>query len=419
MDFLLSEDQKQLQEMVADFCDREVAPGAEERDRTGTFPTALFGQLAGLGIPAIPHEPKYGGLGLGTFDMVIALEQIARVDQSLAVTTMVNAASGLTFARFASDHLKDEWLPDVVSGRRICSLAGTEPQAGSDTAASTTRARPTADQGWIIQGEKAFITNPGTDISSFTMVMAVTSPPDAERKSFSLFHVPTGTAGYRIGPSYRKMGWRSSDTHPLSFDDCRVGAEAVIGEIGKGRLITHRGFQQARVFLGATSLGLAQGSLDHALAYAKARPAFGATLGRLQLIQEMIAQMAVKIEAARMLVYRAAWLSDHGHATLKDLAIAKYYATEIGTECANLAVQVHGGWGFMDDCPPSRYLRDNRICTIGDGSSQIQMLLIARELGLDVAFDSSSRDLTAIPSRADTSHPRAIARPLQPKETTT
>jgi len=387
MDFLLNDSQQQLQDMVADFCRREVAPGAEERDRLAEFPTALFLKVAGLGIPAIPHDPEYGGLGLGTLDMVVALEQIARVDQSLAVTTMVNAASGLTFARFASDELKKKWLPEIVAGSKICSLAGTEPQAGSDTAGSKTRAVRTSDGGWSITGEKAFITNPGTDISSFTMVMAVTSRPDAPKKTFSLFHVPTGTPGYEIGASYRKMGWRSSDTRPLYFNDCRVGAESVIGEPGKGRLVTHKGFQQARVFLGATSLGLAQGSLDHALAYAKERPAFGATIGKLQLVQEMIAQMAVKIEAARMLVYRAAWLSDNGKATLKDLAMAKYYATEIGTECANLAVQVHGGWGFMDDCPPSRYLRDNRICTIGDGSSQIQMLLIARELGLDVAFN--------------------------------
>jgi alkylation response protein AidB-like acyl-CoA dehydrogenase len=364
-----------------------VAPGAEERDRLAVFPTALFLKLAGLGIPAIPHEPEYGGLGLGTLDMVIALEQIARVDQSLAVTTMVNAASGLTFARFAHKKLKDEWLNDIVTGKKICSLAGTEPQAGSDTAASKTRARQQADGSWSITGEKAFITNPGTDISSFTMVMAFTNSPDEAKKSFSLFHVPTGTPGYEIGPSYRKMGWRSSDTRPLYFNDCKVASDSIIGEAGKGRLVTHRGFQQARVFLGATSLGLAQGSLDHALAYAKERPAFGATIGRLQLIQEMIANMAVKVEAARMLVYRAAWLADEGQATLKDLAMAKYYATEVGSECANLAVQVHGGWGFMDDCPPSRYLRDNRVCTIGDGSSQIQMLLIARELGLDVAFN--------------------------------
>ena len=387
MDFLLSESQVQLQDMAADFCRREVAPGAEERDRLAEFPTALFLKLAALGIPAIPHDPEYGGLGLGTLDMVIALEQIARVDQSLAVTTMVNAACGLTFSRFASDELKKKWLPDVVAGTKICSLAGTEPQAGSDTAGSKTRAVQLPDGSWSISGEKAFITNPGTDISSFTMVMAVTSPSDAPKKTFSLFHVPTGTPGYQIGPSYRKMGWRSSDTRPLYFNDCRVGAEAMIGDPGRGRLVTHKGFQQARVFLGATSLGLAQGSLDHALAYAKERPAFGATIGKLQLVQQMVAQMAVKIEAARMLVYRAAWLSDNGNATLKDLAMAKYYATEIGSECANLAVQVHGGWGFMDDCPPSRYLRDNRICTIGDGSSQIQMLLIARELGLDVAFN--------------------------------
>lgn len=388
MDFQLDDEQRQLQDRVADFCRREVAPGAEQRDRDGAFPTQLFLKIAALGIPAIPHDPQVGGLGLGTLEMVLALEQIARVDQSLAVTTMVNAASGLTFARFASDALKHHWLPEVVAGTKICSLAGTEPQAGSDTAGSTTRARALPDGGWSITGEKAFITNPGTEISSFTMVMAVTSAPEAERKSFTLFHVPTGTPGYAIGPAYRKMGWRSSDTHPLYFDDCRVGADAIIGKPGQGRHVTHKGFQQARVFLGATSLGLAQGSLDIALAYAKERRAFGATLGRLQMIQEMIAKMAVKVEAARMLVYRAAWLWDCGRATLQDLAMAKYFATEIGTECADMAVQVHGGWGFMDDCPASRYLRDNRVCTIGDGSSQIQMLLIARELGLDVAFGS-------------------------------
>lgn len=387
MDFLLNDEQQQLQDMVAGFCREEVVPGAEARDESAEFPTQLFLKLASLGITAIPHSPDYGGLGLGTFEMALALEQIARADQSLAVTTMVNAACSLTFSRFASEGLKQAWLPDVVAGRKICSLAGTEPQAGSDTAASKTRARLGSDGAWVINGEKAFITNPGTDISSFTMVMAVTSPPEAAKKEFTLFHVPTATPGYQIGPSYRKMGWRSSDTRPLYFTDCKVPGESVIGSVGKGRMITHKGFQQARVFLGACSLGLAQGSLDHALAYAKERRAFRGTIGSLQLVQQMIADMAVKVESARMLVYRAAWLADHGHATLKDLAMAKYYATEIGTECANLAVQVHGGWGFMDDCPASRYLRDNRICTIGDGSSQIQVLLIARELGLDVEFN--------------------------------
>jgi short/branched chain acyl-CoA dehydrogenase len=387
MDFLLSNDQKQLQDMVTEFCRHEVAPGAQARDQRAEFPTELFLKLAALGVPAIPHSRDYGGLGLGTFEMVLALEQIARVDQSLAVTTMVNAGCSLTFSKFANEKLKRQWLPDVVAGKKICSLGGTEAQAGSDTAGVETRACQQSDGTWLINGEKAFITNPGTDISSFTMVLAVTGGSDSPKKEFTLLHVPTGTPGYEVGPSYRKMGWRSSDTRPLFFKDCKIGSESVIGDVGKGRSIALWGFQQGRVFLGACSLGLAQGSLDHAVNYAKERRAFGATIGRLQLIQQMLADMAVKVEAARLLVYRAAWLTDHGQATLKELAIAKYFATEVGSECANLAVQVHGGWGFMDDCPPSRYLRDNRICTIGDGSSQIQILLIAKELGLDVEFN--------------------------------
>lgn len=388
MDFSLTDEQQALKDMVAEFARKEVAPGAERRDREGEFHEALFGRVAELGIPAIPHRVEDGGLGLGSLDMALALEELARVDQSLAVTTMVNAASGLTFARNASEQLKARWLPDIVSGKAICSLAGTEPGAGSDTAGSTTRARQDADGHWVINGEKAFITNPGTGISSFTMVMAVTSPPDVVPKRFSLFLVPTNTPGYEIGQSYAKMGWRSSDTRPLYFNDCKVGPECLIGEPGKGRAITISGFKQARVFLAACSLGLAQGSLDAATAYARERRAYGATIGRLQLIQDMVARIAVKVETARMIVYRAAWLVDQGKATVKDLAMAKYYATEMGSECADLAVQVHGGWGYMDDCPPSRYLRDNRICTIGDGSSQIQLLLIARDLGLDVVFNA-------------------------------
>jgi len=387
VDFMLNNEQEQLQDMVAEFCRREVAPGAQVRDQHAEFPTELFLKLAALGIPSIPHARANGGMGLGTFEMVLALEQIARVDQSLAVSTMVNTGCSLAFAKFASAKLIRQWLPDVVTGKKICSLGGTEAQAGSDTAAVETRAQRQADGSWVINGSKAYITNAGTDISSFTMVLAVSSPKDAPKKQFTLFHVPTGTPGYTVGPSYAKMGWRSSDTRPLFFDNCTVSEDSVIGEVGQGRSIALWGFQQGRTFLGACSLGLAQGCLDLALNYAKERRAFGATIGRLQLVQQMVAEMAVKVEAARMLVYRAAWLADQRLATLRDLATAKYFATEIGSECADLAVQVHGGWGFMDDCPASRYLRDNRICTIGDGSSQIQILLIAKELGLDVEFN--------------------------------
>jgi alkylation response protein AidB-like acyl-CoA dehydrogenase len=385
MDFLLSDDQKNLQAQVEAFAKERVAPVAEKLDRDGVFPTSLFHELAEIGVTAIPFGENVGGMGLGTFEMVLALEQIARADQSLAVSTMVSIAAGLTLDRFGSQAQKDKYLPDIVAGRKICAIAGTEPNAGSDTAGFTTRGRLTDGQ-WVINGEKAYITNAGTDVSSFALVLVVTSLPDAPKKSYSLFLVPNGTQGYKPGEKYRKMGWRSSDTRPLFFDDCTLSPDMVVGDVDKGRLLLHKGYQQARVFLATCSLGLAQGSLDLAVSYAKERKAFGGTIGKLQLIQKMIADIAVKVETARMVVYKAAWLADRGEATGKDLAIAKYYATEIGSECASLAIQVHGGWGFMDDCPASRYLRDNRVCTIGDGSSQIQTLLIARELGLDVSF---------------------------------
>ncbi len=385
MDFLLNDDQQKLRSTIADFARREVAPVAEQLDREGRFPSELFVKAGELGVTAIPFPEEWGGLGLGVLDTALALEEIARADQSLAVSLMVSIATGLTLMRFGSQEQKERYLPDIVAGRRISAIAGTEPEAGSDTSGFKTHARRSNAE-WVINGQKAYITNAGTDISSFALVLVVTSPPGASRKSFSLFLVPTGTPGYIPGERYEKLGWRSSDTRPLYFDDCRLGDEAVIGEPDKGRLILHRGYQQARLFLATCSLGLAQACLDHAVTYARERQAFGGPIGRLQLVQEMVSKISVRVDAARMLVYRAAWLSDHGTATLKDLATAKYYATEIGSECADLAIQVHGGWGFMNDCPVSRYYRDNRVCTIGDGSSQIQLLLIARELGLDVSF---------------------------------
>lgn len=385
MDFLLSDDQKNLQEAVAKFAREKIAPVAEKLDKEAKFPTALFHDLAGTGITSIPFAEAWGGMGLGTFEMALALEQVARADQSLAVGTMVSVATGLTLARFGSEEQKAKYLPDIVAGRKICSIAGTEPQAGSDTAGFTTRARLVGNK-WILNGEKAYITNPGTDISSFALVLAGTNPPEAQKKSFTLFLIPVGTKGYTVGKSYNKLGWKSSDTHPLYFSDCELSPANIVGEVDRGRILLHKGYQQARVFLSICSVGLAQASLDHAVAYAKERKAFGGSIGKLQLIQKMIADICVKVETARMIVYKAAWLSDKGLATGKDLAIAKYYATEIGNECANLSLQVHGGWGFMDDCAPSRYVRDNRVCTIGDGSSQVQTLLIARELGLDVQF---------------------------------
>lgn len=385
MDFLLTDEQSELKATVADFAQKEIAPRAEQLDAEAAFPTDLFLKLGELGVPAIPFKEDDGGLGLGTLEMALVVEEIARADQSLAVTLMVSVATGLTLSRFGSAEQKAQWLPDIVAGRKICAIAGTEPQAGSYTAGFKTRARLDGNK-WVLNGEKAYITNPGTDISTFALVLCVTSPPETEKKSFTVFLVPNGTKGYEPGKRYGKMGWRSSDTRPLHLDDCELTPDHVVGEVDAGRYILHKGYQQARVFLAACSLGLAQASLDHALAYANEREAFGGTIGKFQMVQDMIATMAVEVEAARMLVYRAAWMDDRGIASIKDLAFAKYYATETGTRCADKAIQIHGGWGFMDDCPVSRYYRDNRICTIGDGSSQIQKLLIARDLGLQVEF---------------------------------
>ena len=383
MDFELSDEQKQLQASVAKFAAEEIAPLAEKLDREGKFPTELFHRVGELGITAIPFEKKYGGLGQGIFEMVLALEQMARADQSLAITTMVSVGTGVVLSRYGTRDQAERYVPGIASGRELGAVAGTEPQAGSDTGGFKTRARREGDS-WKIRGEKAFITNSGTDITSCILTMAVTSEPSDPKKSFTMFVVPARTPGLIAGEPYRKMGWRSSDTHPLFYEDCTVGADAVFGEAGKGRYILHKGYQQARGFIAACSLGLAQACLDHSIAYAKQRRAFGRPIESLQLIQKMIADMAVRVEAARLLTYRAAVNVDRGIVSIKDLAIAKVYATEIGTECADLAVQIHGGWGFMDDCPVSRYYRDNRVCTIGDGTSQIQSLLIARELGLDV-----------------------------------
>ncbi len=386
MNFDLTPDQENLQARVREFAQGEVAPIADKLDRDGEFPTALYKKLGDLGVMSIPFDEKYGGMGLGVFEAVLAIEEVARADQSLAVSAMVSMATGLTVSRFGSEALAEKWLPEIVTGQKMCAIAGTEPDAGSDTAGFKTRSRMIDNNTWAINGEKAFITNAGTDITLFTLLLTVSSPQDAAKKQFTLFLVPNESKGYTRGQKYRKLGWRSSDTRPLHFDDCRVDADNVVGGAHKGRYVLHKGYQAARLFLAACSLGLAQASLDHSIKWAKERKAFGGSLGRLQLVQEMIADIALQVDAARLFTYRAAWGVDQGRDNLKELSMAKYYACEAGTKCADLAIQVHGGFGYMEECPVSRYYRDNRVCTIGDGSSQIQKLLIARECGLDVTF---------------------------------
>lgn len=298
---------------------------------------------------------------------------------------MMGVGSGVILSRFGSPEQIGRYLPDLVAGRTVASLGGTEPDAGSDTSGFRTRARK-MEGGWSITGEKAYISSAGTPISSYVLAMAITGKIDDERKKFSLFLVPRDAPGYAVGPAYSKLGWRSSDTRPIYFQDCFVSDGQLVGNLHESRHVLHKGYQQARCFLAACSVGLAQACLDASVNWARERQAYGNQLGRLQLIQEMVAKIAVMVDTARLLAYRAACNVDRGQFNLKELAVAKLDACKAGTRCADLAVQIHGGWGVMEDCPVSRYYRDNRAATIGDGSSQIQSLLIARECGLDVSF---------------------------------
>lgn len=386
MIFELSKEQQELQHTVREWAQAELAPRAYELDQAAVFPTELYHKMnSDIGVCAIPFKEEHGGLGLGVLEMSLAIEELARADQTFALSVMVAVATGLTLQQFGSDLQKQKYLPDIVAGKTIGSIAGTEPQAGSWTAGFTTRAKPSNGQ-WSISGEKAFITNSGADITSYNLVCAVTSPPEEERTKMTLFLVPAGTPGVEIGKSYDKLGWRSSDTHPIFLDGAIVGDDAIVGKEGDGRYIVHKTYQSARCFLSACALGLSQACLDHSIAYAKDREAFGKTLGGMQMIQKMIADMAVKVETSRLMARQAAMKADQGTASIKELAMAKYYCCETSSEVADLAVQVHGGWGYMNDCPVSRYLRDTRITRIGDGSSQIQTMIIAKELGLDVTF---------------------------------
>ncbi len=386
MDFGLSGERRAMQESVRAWAARELAPRAYELDRDGTFPAELYRQCnRELGVASIPFPERYGGMGLGMLDMSLVIEELARVDQSFALTLMVSVALGKMLETFGSETQKERFLPGIAAGTAIAAGAGTEPQAGSWTAGFRTRAERRDGQ-WVINGEKAFITNCGTDLTSVVGVCAVTSPPDDPAPHMTMFLVPRGTPGMEIGASYDKLGWRSSDTHPIHFDDLRLGDDAVLGTVGQGRYILHKGYHNGRILIAALAVGLAQGCLDHAVGYAKEREAFGRRIGGFQLVQKMVADIAVKVETARLIARKAVWTYDSGAPDDYTMSIAKYYCAEAASECADLAIQVHGGYGFMNECPPSRYWRDTRIVRIGDGTSQIQVLLIAKALGLDVDF---------------------------------
>jgi short/branched chain acyl-CoA dehydrogenase len=384
MDFSLSDDHELIRRTVRDFAEGEVAPVAEELDRTKSFPYEIVEKLGKLNLMGIPFPEEYGGGGGDTLAYALAVEELTRVDSSVAITLCAHTSLGTQpVYLFGSEQQKREWLPRLCSGERLGAFGLTEPEAGSDAGNTRTRARA-EDGEWVIDGAKQFITNAGTEISGIVCITAVTgadgSDP-ARGKEISNIIVPNGTKGYEPGEPYRKMGWNASDTRPLTFTNCRVPEENLLGPRGAGfRQFLHI-LDIGRIGVAAMGVGLAQGALDQALGYAKERRAFGQAISKFQAIQGKLADMSTEIAAARLLVYKAAREKDAGRNFTLTAAQAKLKTGRLAVRCAEEAVQIHGGYGFIEEYPVCRFYRDAKILTIGEGTDEVQQMVIARALG--------------------------------------
>jgi short-chain 2-methylacyl-CoA dehydrogenase len=376
VDFELSDEQRLLQRTVREFARREVAPVAEELDRDKRFPYELVAKMGELGLMGIPFPEEYGGGGADTLSYVLAVEELARVDSSVCITMAAHTSLGtMPIHMWGTGEQKDEWLPELCNGRRLAAFGLTEPEAGSD--AGNTRTRAALEDGeWVIDGAKQFITNAGTDISGCVTITARTG----EREISNLI-VPNGTPGYESGEPYRKMGWNASDTRPLSFDGCRVPESNLLGRRGDGFKNFLHILDGGRIGVSAMGVGLAQGALDEALAYAKERRAFGQPISKYQAIQAKLADVSAEIEAARLLTYRAALLKDRGEPFTLVAAQAKLKTGRLAVRATEEAVQIHGGYGYIEEYPVCRFYRDAKILTIGEGTDEVQQMVIARELG--------------------------------------
>jgi alkylation response protein AidB-like acyl-CoA dehydrogenase len=376
MDFELPDDHELLRRTVRDFAEGEVAPVAEELDRTKAFPYEIVRKLGDLGLMGIPFPEEYGGAGADTLAYALAVEELTRVDSSVAITLCAHTSLGTQpIYLFGSEEQKREWLPGLTSGQILGAFGLTEPEAGSDAGNVRTRAKLQGGE-WVIDGAKQFITNSGTDISGVVSITARTG--DGE---ISNLLVANGTPGYTQGQPYRKMGWNASDTRPLSFEDCRVPEENLLGPRGAGFRQFLRVLDIGRIGVAAMGVGLAQGALDQALAYAKERKAFGKAISKYQAIQGKLADMATEIEAARLLVYKAARLKDANRNFTLTAAQAKLKTGRLAVRCAEEAVQIHGGYGYIEEYPVCRFYRDAKILTIGEGTDEVQQMVIARALG--------------------------------------
>ena len=377
LDFELTDEQRMLREAVREFVREQVAPSAEERDRTGAFPYDAVGSLGRLGLMGVPFPTDYGGGGADMLSLAIVIEELARVDCSLAITVAAHTSLGtMPIYLWGTPAQKDEWLPDLCSGRKLAAYGLSEPEAGSDAGNTKTTAE-LVDGRWVINGNKVFITNPGTDISGCVTITAVT---DGKREISNII-VPAGTPGYDVGPPYRKMGWHSSDTRPLAFVDCRVPQENLLGRRGGGFRQFMKVLEAGRIGVAAIGVGLAQGALDEAVAYAKERHAFGQPIAKFQAIQTKIADISTHVAAARMLTHRAAVKSDRGELFQLEAAQAKLFAGRTAVRAAEEAVQIHGGYGFIEEYPVARFYRDAKILTIGEGTDEVLQMLIAKQLG--------------------------------------
>jgi short-chain 2-methylacyl-CoA dehydrogenase len=374
----LSEEHELVRRTVRDFAVERVAPVAEELDREHRFPYDLVRELAELGLMGMTIPEEYGGAGADTLSYAIAIEELTRIDSSVAITVAAHHSLGtLPIYLFGSEEQKREWLPQLASGEKLAAFGLTEPEAGSDAGAARTTAR-LEDGEWVINGSKLFITNAGTDITACVTITARTGDDE-----ISNIIVPNGTPGYEIAAPMDKLGWRASDTRELSFRDARVPEGNLLGPRGKG-------FQQfleildgGRISVAAMGVGLAQGAYDLAAQYAKERKQFGKPIASFQAVQFALTDMATEIEAGRAMVYKAAWLKDQGRPFGKEAAMAKLYTGELSNRAVNASLQIHGGYGFMDEFAISRLYRDQKILEIGEGTNEVQRMVIAKHLGLD------------------------------------
>ncbi|WP_433524713.1 acyl-CoA dehydrogenase family protein [Nocardia pseudovaccinii] len=377
----LPEDYRDLALTVRDFAKSVVAPVAAEHDANHTFPYEVVAGMADMGLFGLPFPEEYGGMGGDYFALCLALEELGKVDQSVAITLEAGVSLGaMPIYRFGNDKQKQEWLPQLTSGRNLAAFGLTEPGAGSD--AGGTRTTAVADSGeWVINGSKQFITNSGTDITKLVTVTAVTGQSGG-KKEISTILVPTDTPGFVAEPAYNKVGWNASDTHPLSFTDVRVPEENLLGERGRGYANFLRILDEGRIAIAALSVGAAQGCVDESVRYAKEREAFGQAIGRNQAIAFKIARMEARAHAARTAYYDAAALMLAGKPFKKEASIAKLVASEAAMDNSRDATQIFGGYGFMNEYAVARHYRDSKILEIGEGTTEVQLMLIGRELGL-------------------------------------